>query len=68
MFICASKKCHTTTGKGGPENHLVDFEGINYVMPQPEEEFHLETSNDENTIIILYYIMLLFYCYASLKK
>ena len=57
MFICASKKCHTTTGKGGPENHLVHFERINYVMPQPEEEFHLETSNDENTIIILYYII-----------
>ena len=45
MFICAFKKCDTITGEGGPENHLVYFEGINYVMPQPDEEFPSETSN-----------------------
>ena len=45
MFICAFKKCDTITGEGGPENHLVYFEGIDYVMPQPDEEFPSETSN-----------------------
>ena len=49
MFICTFKRCDTATGEGGSENHLVHFEEINYVIPQSEEEFHLETSNDENT-------------------
>ena len=49
MVIRAFKKSSTTTDKGGSENHLVHFEEINYVMSQPEEEFHLETWNDENT-------------------
>ena len=28
---------------------VVHFEGINYLMPQPEEEFHLETLGGEDT-------------------
>ena len=49
MVTHAFKKCDTTTGEGGSKNHLVHFEEINYAIPQPEEEFHFETWNDENT-------------------
>ena len=31
------------------ENHLVHIEEISYVMPQQEEEFHLERSSDEDS-------------------
>ena len=33
----------------GQKISLVHFEEINYVTTKPEEEFHLETLNDENT-------------------
>ena len=50
MFICAFKKCDNSSRnpleKVGKKIH---FEEINYVMPQFEDNFHLETSNDENT-------------------
>ena len=49
MVIRAFKKCDTTNEEGGSKNHLVNFEEINYLMPQAEEECHLESSNDENT-------------------
>ena len=49
MIIRAFTKCGITNNKDGSENHLVHFEGISYVMPQPEEEFHLETSSDEDS-------------------
>ena len=42
LCIHAFKICDTTTEEGGLENHLAHFEQINYVMPQPEGEFHLE--------------------------
>ena len=48
MAIHAFRKWDTTT-EGGSGNHLVHFEQINFVMLQPKEEFHFETSNDENT-------------------
>ena len=49
MIICAFTKCGITTNEDGSENYLVHIEGISYVMPQPEEEFHLETSSDEDS-------------------
>ena len=49
MVIRAFKKYDATTEEGGSENHQVHLQEINYVMPHPEEEFHLETQNDENT-------------------
>ena len=49
MAIRAFKKCDITTEESGSENYLVLFEEINYVISQPEEEFHLETSSDENS-------------------
>ena len=49
MIICAFTKCGITTNEDGSENYLVHIEGISNVMPQPEEEFHLETSNDEDS-------------------
>ena len=33
----------------GSESHLVHIEGISYVMPQPEEEFHLEMFSDKDS-------------------
>ena len=49
MIIRAFTKCGITTNEDGSENHLVHIEGISYVMPQPEEEFHLEPSSDEDS-------------------
>ena len=49
MIIRAFTKCGITTNEDGSENHLVYTEGISYVMPQPEEEFHLEMSSDEDS-------------------
>ena len=49
MIIRAFTKCGITTNENGSENHLVHIEGISYVMPQPEEEFHSETSSDEDS-------------------
>ena len=49
MIIRAFTKCGITTNEDGSENHLVHIEGIPYVMPQPEEELHLETSSDEDS-------------------
>ena len=43
MVIRAFKKYDATTEEGGSENHQVHLQEINYVMPHPEEEFHLET-------------------------
>ena len=49
MIIRAFTKCGITTNEDGSENHLVNIEGISYVMPQLEEEFHLETSSSDNS-------------------
>ena len=49
MIIRAFTKCGVTTNEDGSENYLVHIEGISYVMPQPEKEFHLETSSDEDS-------------------
>ena len=49
MIIRAFTKWGITTNEDGSENHLVHIEGISYVMSQPEEEFHLETSSDEDS-------------------
>ena len=50
MIIRSFKKCGITTAVDGSEDDQVNVEGIkSYVMPQPEEEFHLETfSSDES--------------------
>ena len=54
MFICGFKKCDNLSRNplekvGFLKDSLVHFEEINYIMPQFEDNFHLETSNDENT-------------------
>ena len=49
MIIRAFTKCGITTNEDGSENHLLHTEGISYVMPQPEEDFHLETSSNEDS-------------------
>ena len=49
MIIRAFTKCGITTKEDGSENHLVHIEGISYVMPHPKEEFHLDTSSDEDS-------------------
>ena len=49
MIIRAFTKCGITANENGSENHLVHIEGISNVIPQPEEEFHLETSSDEDS-------------------
>ena len=49
MIIRAFTKCGITTNEDGSENPLVHIDGISYVMPQPEEEFHLEMSSDEDS-------------------
>ena len=49
MIIRAFTKCGITTNEDGSENNLVHIEGISYVMSQPEEEFHFETSSDEDS-------------------
>ena len=54
MIIRTFTKCGITTNEEGSENHLVHIEGISYVMPQPEGEFHLETSSDEDSDNIAY--------------
>ena len=49
MIIRAFTKCGITINEDGSGNHLVHIEDISYVMPQPKEEFHLETSSDEDS-------------------
>ena len=49
MIIRAFTKWGITTNEDGSENHLVHIEEISYVMPQQEEEFHLEASSDEDS-------------------
>ena len=49
MIIRVFTKCGITTNKDGSENLLVHIEGISYVMIQLKEEFHLETSSDEDS-------------------
>ena len=47
MVIRSFKKCGITTNVDGTENHEVDIRGLDgYIMPLPEEEFHLETDSD----------------------
>lgn len=43
------KKCGINVNIDGSENALVHLEGISeYVMPEADEEFHVDTSTDEN--------------------
>ena len=43
------KKCGIKVNIDGSENALVHLEGISeYVMPEADEEFHMDTSTDEN--------------------
>lgn len=43
------KKCGINVNIHGSENALVHLEGISeYVMPEADEEFHVDTSTDEN--------------------
>ena len=43
------KKCRINVNIDGSENALVHLEGISeYVMPEADEEFHVDTSTDEN--------------------
>ena len=49
MIIRAFTKWGITTNEDESENHLVHIEEISYVMPQQEEEFHLEASSDEDS-------------------
>lgn len=43
------KKCGVNVNIDGSENALVHLEGISeYVMPEGDEEFHVDTSTDEN--------------------
>ena len=47
MVIRSFKKCGITTNVDGIENHEVNIRGLDgYIMPLPEEEFHLETDSD----------------------
>ena len=48
MIIRSFNKCGITTAVDGSEDDQVNVEGIEYVMPQPEEEFHLESSSEED--------------------
>ena len=41
------KNCGITTNIDGTENREVNIRGLDgYIIPLPEEEFHLETSKD----------------------
>ena len=43
------KKCGINVNIDGSENALVHLKGISeYVMPEADEEFHVDTSTDEN--------------------
>ena len=43
------KKCGINVNIDGSENALVHLQGISeYVMPEAGEEFHVDTSTDEN--------------------
>ena len=43
------KKCGINVNIDGSENALVHLEGISeYVMPEADEEFHVDTSTDDN--------------------
>ena len=43
------KKCGINVNIDGSENALVHLEGISeYVMREADEEFHVDTSTDEN--------------------
>ena len=49
MVKCSFKKCGINVNIDGSENALVHLEGISeYVMPEADEEFHVDTSTDEN--------------------
>ena len=50
-FTCGERKICATIKKSENVMNMivVHFEGINYLMPQPEEEFHLETLGGEDT-------------------
>ena len=46
---CSFKKCGINVNINGSENALVHLEGISeYMMPETDEEFHMDTSTDEN--------------------
>ena len=43
------KKCGINVNIDGSENALVHLKGISeYMMPEADEEFHVDTSTDEN--------------------
>ena len=43
------KKCGINVNIDGSENALVHLEGISeYVIPEADEEFHVDTSTDES--------------------
>ena len=49
MVKCSFKKCGINVNINESENVLVHLEGISeYVMPEADEEFHMDTSTDEN--------------------
>ena len=48
MLQCLFKKCGINIKEDGSENALVHFKGISeYVMPEADKEFHLDTSTNE---------------------
>ena len=49
MVKCSIKKCGINVNIDGSENALVHLKGISdYVMPEADEEYHMDTSTDEN--------------------
>ena len=48
MIIQSFKKYGTTNAVIMPEDNQVNIQQIEYVMPEPLENFHLETLSEEN--------------------
>lgn len=49
MVKCSFNKCGIDVNIDGSKNALVHLQGISeYVMPEADEEFHVDTSPDEN--------------------
>ena len=50
MIIRSFVKCGLSNKLDGSEDHMVNIRGIEgYVMPKPENEFHLDSDSDSDS-------------------